>query len=118
ERLASDVFHYDPMVTVVVGLEVEQGHEVGVLQIETLSDAAQLDVLIAAHQLERHFLAAVADPVVNLTEPAGPDPPLEGITLQRPLSRTVSEPHMSTLTGVIGGWWLLVGEERTSPTTN
>src|SRR5262249_42354419 len=85
-----------PGVAAAVGLQVVQGDEVGVLQVEALGDAAELDVGVPArHQLQRHLLAAVADPVVDLAEAAAADAALDRVAVQRPLSRTVGEPHLS-----------------------
>ena len=93
ERLAGDVFHHDPVIAVGVGLEVVQADEVGVLEVQALGDAAQLDVEVAADQLEGDFLAAVADGEVDLAEAAAADAALEGVAVQGPLSGTVGELH-------------------------
>src|SRR5712692_1836538 len=49
-----------------------------------------------AHQLERHFFAAVADGVVHLAEAAPADATLQRVPVQNPLSRAVGEFHGST----------------------
>ena len=51
-----------------VGAEVVEVDEVGVLEVEALGDAAQFGVGVAAEELERDFLAAVADGEVDLAE--------------------------------------------------
>ena len=56
------------------------------LEVETLGHAAQLDLLIAAYQLERNLLAAVADCVIDFPKAAAADAALDGVAIQRPLS--------------------------------
>ena len=70
QRLAGDVFHDDPAVVLLVLADVVQGEQVGMLEIQAVRDAAQLDVEIAADQLQRHFLAGVADGEIDLAEAA------------------------------------------------
>src|SRR5262249_1006935 len=76
-----------------VGLEVVEAHEVGVLQVEALGDAAQLHLAVGPQHLEGHFLAAVADAEIHLAEAAPADAALQGVAVQRSLSRTVRELH-------------------------
>ena len=97
KRLAGDVFHDHPVIALGVGAQVVEADQVRVLEVEALGHAAQLDLEVAAaHQLEGHFLAAVADGVVHLAEAAAADAALQRVTVQRPLSRTVGELHRST----------------------
>ena len=79
------------MIALGVGAQVVEADEVGVLEVEALGDAAQLDVAVAAHQLEGDFLAAVADGEVDLAEAAAADAALERVAVQGPLSGTVGE---------------------------
>ena len=93
ERLAEDVLHDDPVLAAGVGAEVVEVDEIGVLEVEAVADAAQLGVGVAAEELERDFLAAVADGEVDLAEPALADAPLEGVAVERPLAGAVGELH-------------------------
>ena len=43
------------------------------LQVQALADAAELDVEVAADQLQRDFLAGVADGEIDFAEPAMAD---------------------------------------------
>src|SRR5581483_11534485 len=95
ERLAEDVLHHQPGVAVLVGLEVVDVDEVGVLEVEAVGDAAELDVRVTAEELQRHLLAAVGDGEVDLAEAALADPALDGVPVQRPLAGPVGEPHRS-----------------------
>ena len=54
------------------------------LQIEALRDAAELDVQIAANQLERDFLAGVARGEIDFAETAPADATLDRVALERP----------------------------------
>jgi hypothetical protein len=56
------------------------------LQVEALSDAAQLDLRVAAHQLEGDLFAAIADGEVNLAEAPSADAALQRETIQGSLS--------------------------------
>src|SRR5205823_2531859 len=97
QRLAANVFHHHPRVALGVGLQVVERDEIGVLQVEALRDAAQLDVVIgaAAQQLERDLLAAVADGEVDLAEAAAADAALQDVAVQRSLPGAVGELHTS-----------------------
>ena len=65
--------------------------EVGVLEVEAMGDAAELDVGVAAEELERDFLAAIGDGEVDLAEPALADAALDGVPIQRSLAGAVGE---------------------------
>ena len=73
------------------------------LEIQAMLDAAQLDVEIAPDQLQRHFLAAVADGEINLAESSPPHAPLDRIARQRPIAggklQTASKPGASRADG-------------------
>ena len=77
----------------LVGADVVEGDQVGVLQVEALRDAAELDVEIAADQLERDFLAGVAGGEVDFAEAAAADAALDRVALQRPRAAGVREFH-------------------------
>jgi hypothetical protein len=68
----------------VVGADVIQRNEIRVLQIEALRDAAELDIKVAANQLERDFLAGVAGGEVDFTEAAATYAALDRVAFQRP----------------------------------
>src|SRR5438876_640585 len=69
----------------------------GVFEVEALAHAAQFDFQVpTAHELEGYFLAAVTDRIVNFPEATAADAALQGIAIQRPLSRIVDELHRST----------------------
>ena len=70
ERLARDIFHDHPLVVELVAADVVEADQIRVLEIEALRDAAQLDVEIAADQLERDFLAGVAGGEIDFAETA------------------------------------------------
>ena len=93
ERFAEDVLHDDPLVAARVGAEVVEVDEVGVLEVEAVGDAAQFDVGVAAEELERDFLAAVADGEVDLAEPALADAALDRVAVERSLPGAVGELH-------------------------
>ena len=82
--------HWSPML---VGADVVQGDQVRVLQIEALRDAAELDVEVAADQLERDFLAGVAGGEIDFAEAAAPDAALDRVAVQRPRAAGVREFH-------------------------
>ena len=79
------------MSPLVVLADVVEAEQVGVLEVEALADAAELDVEIAADQLQGDFLAGVADGVVDLAEAALADAALDRVALQRPRAAGVSE---------------------------
>ena len=62
------------------------------LQVQALVDAAELDVQVAADQLQRDFLAGVAQGVVDFAEAALADAALDGVALQRPRAAGIEEP--------------------------
>ena len=86
EGLAGNVFHHNPVIALGIRFHVVKGDQVRMLEVQTLGHAAQLNLLIAAHQFERYFLAAVADSVVDFPEAAAADAALDRVTIQRPLS--------------------------------
>ena len=94
QRLAGHVFHHDPLVAVIVGLEIEQPDQVRMFQVQALADPAQFNVAVAAHQFQSDFFTAVADREIDLAEaPRGRRRGLEGVTVEGPLSGTVGEAH-------------------------
>src|SRR5262245_5373072 len=44
ERFTGDVFHHDPRFAVQVGFDVVKAHQVLMLEVQALADAAQLNV--------------------------------------------------------------------------
>ena len=73
--------HWSPMSSV---LDVVQRDQVRVLQVEALRDAAELDIQIAADELEGDFLAGVAGGEIDFAEAAPPDAALDRVAIQRP----------------------------------
>ena len=108
EALAGDVLHDDPVVAPLVLPDVVDRQQVGVLEVEALLDAAELDVEVAADQLQGDFLAGVAGGVVDLAEPAVADAALDRVAVQRPRPAGIGEPrHAGCRRGVVGplgGW--------------
>ena len=84
------ITHWSPISSVRMSYRRDQ---VRVLQVEALRDAAELDVEIAANQLERDFLAGVAGGEVDLAEAAAPDAALDRVAFQRPRAAGVGEFH-------------------------
>jgi hypothetical protein len=103
EALAGDIFHDDPVVAVGVVLDVENRHEVGMLQVEALRDAAKLDVKMLLEQLERHFFAAVGECVIDFAEASAMDGPLDRVAVERLRFRLKGEFHrLSTVSLGLG----------------
>ena len=82
--------HWSP---IVVGADVVEGDQVRVLEVQALRDAAQLDVEVAADELERDFLAGVAGGEVDLAEAAAADAALDRVAVQRPRAAGIGEFH-------------------------
>src|SRR5262249_12109887 len=93
ERFAGDVFHDHPVIALAIGAQVVEVHQVGVLEVQALSHAAQLDMVVAADQFEANFFPSIADGKVDLAKTATPDATLERVALERPLTGTVVELH-------------------------
>ena len=93
ERFAGDVLHDHPAVVVLVGADVVERDQVGVLQVEALGDAAELDLEVAADELEGHFLAGVADGEIHLAEAAAAHAALDRVAFQRARAAGVGEAH-------------------------
>ena len=62
---------------------VEQGNQVGVLQVQALRDAAKFNIEVAADQLQRDLFASIAHGIIDLAETAVADPALDRIAIQR-----------------------------------
>ena len=82
--------HWSP---IVVGSDVVERDQVGVLQIEALGNAAELDVEIAADELKCDFFAGVAGGEVDFAESAAPDAALDRVAIERPGASRMSEFH-------------------------
>jgi hypothetical protein len=72
---------------------VVQRDEVRVAEVQALGNAPQLDVKVLTEQLERDFLAAVADGVIDLTEPATLDGAFDRVSVERPGVGWIAEIH-------------------------
>ena len=81
------------MVAHLVRANVVEGDQVGVLQIEALRDAAELDFQVAANELERDFLAGVARGEIDLAEPAAADAAFDRVAIQRPRAAGIGKLH-------------------------
>ena len=92
QALAGDVLHDHPGVALVVLADVVEVQQVGVFQVEALADAAELDVQVAADQLQGDFLAGVAGGVVDFAEAALADAALDGVAGQRARAAGIDEP--------------------------
>ena len=68
----------------LVGLDVVEGDQVGVLQVEALRDAAELDIEVAADELEGDFFAGVAGGEIDFAETAPADAALDRVAIERP----------------------------------
>ena len=72
-------------------LDVVNRKQIRVLEVQALCDAADLDIEVAADELDGHFLACVADGVIHLAKAAMPDAPLDRIALQRARAARIRE---------------------------
>src|SRR5207248_11095273 len=82
------------VVVLGIGAEVVEGEQVGVLEVEALGHAPQFDVqVVAPNELQGHFLAAVAERVVDFAEPALADAALNRVPIEDPRARAVEELH-------------------------
>src|ERR1700736_2615456 len=66
------------------------------LEVQALAHAAQLDLEVAADQLQRHLFAAVAHAIIDLAKTASPNAPFQRVAVQGTLSGTVGELHRRT----------------------
>ena len=71
---------------VAILANVVQREQIGMLEIQTMLHAAQLDVEIPPDQLQGHFLAAVADGEINLAKSPPSHAALDGVARQRPIA--------------------------------
>src|SRR5215510_1622507 len=93
EALPGHVFHDDPGVVVLRRKDVVDADEMGVLEVQALADAAQLDVEVLLHQLESHFLAAVGDRQKDLAEAAPAEAAPDRVLLDRLRTGSIGEFH-------------------------
>ena len=102
-----------PFALIIV-LDVKQGDQVGVFQIQALADTAQLDVQVALDAFQGDFFAGIAGGEVDLAEPADADASLDRVAVQRARSRCVYELHRtgSRLKGRLPGGSLPRGDHR------
>ena len=68
-------------------------------QVEALADAAQLDVEVAADELQRHFFAGVAGGIVDFAEAALADASLDGVAGQGACAGGKQVPHWRRRSG-------------------
>src|SRR5262249_39729901 len=81
EALPGHVFHDDPGVVVLCLEDVVDEDEMGVLEVQALTDAAALHAEAVLHQLECDFLAAVGNRQIDFAEAA----PAEAVPNRVPL---------------------------------
>ena len=74
--------------------------QVGVFQIETLLDAAQLDIKIALNSLEGHFLAGIARGEIDFTKSSNSNAAFDRVSVQRGCAGCIVKLHRA------GGWLL------------
>ena|SRR5438128_1465680 len=91
ERRAGDVFHDDEGNAVGIVADVEDRDQVGAFEVHALADAAQLDLLVALDDFQRHFAAAVADGVINLAKSAASHAALDRVAIERTIAMFVSK---------------------------
>ena len=90
---ASHVFHHDPALAVVVDLDVPQVNQIGVLEVQTLADAAELDFQIASDSLEGDLFTRVADRKIDLPEAAYAQAAFDRVPLQGGRTTGERKPH-------------------------
>ncbi len=103
ERFAVDQLHDDPAVVLIVLADIVQGHQMGVLQVQAVRDAAELDVQVAADQLQGDFFAGIADGEIDLAESPAADAPLDRIALERPGAGGIEEAGLGPAQRRAGG---------------
>src|SRR5215471_2396381 len=87
------VLHDDPGVVARRLEDVEDDDEMGVLEVEALADAAQLDVEVLLHQLESHFLAGVGNRQIDLAEATSAEAAPNRVPLDRLGTGSIGEFH-------------------------
>ena len=83
EAITGDILHDNPVVAIGVCADIENCHQVRVLQVQALRDAAEFDFEVVVEQLQRDFLAGVAERVVDLAEATAMNGPLDGVAIKR-----------------------------------
>ena len=63
------------------------------LEVQALRDAAELDLQVAANELERDLFAGVADGEIDLAEPAAADAALDRVPFERPRTAGIRKLH-------------------------
>jgi len=84
-----DVFHHDPGFPLFVVTDVKEVDEIGVLEIQALADAPELDFEVPLNVLEGDFLAGIAGGEIDFAEATFADAPFDGVPLER--ARTTGE---------------------------
>ena len=67
----------------LVFADVENGDQVGMLEIHALRDAAQFHFQVVLQQLQGDFLARIAQRVVHLSKPATMNGTFDRVTVER-----------------------------------
>ena len=83
QALPAHILHHNPVIPLRILTDVEDRHQIGVLQIQTLRNSTQLHFQIVVQQFERDFLARIGDRIVDLAEPAAMNRTLDRDAFQR-----------------------------------
>src|SRR5206468_1527633 len=83
----------DPGVAQVVVLDVVQVDQIGMLEIEALAHAAQLNFQVPLDVLESQLFAGIAGGEINLAKPAAADTPLDDKAVERPRAAGILKLH-------------------------
>ena len=85
------ILHDDPVIALVIGLDVVKGNEVLVFQVDALLHAAQFDLGIATNEFKRNFLARFGNSVVDFAETALTNATLDDIAAERSVAGRIDE---------------------------
>ena len=100
QTLPAHIFHHNPVIPFRILTNVEDRHQVRVLQVQTLRNSPQLHFQIVVQQFERDFLARICDRIVDLAEPAAMNRTLDRDAIQGSCVWSECELHESSvLTG-------------------
>ena len=69
QRRPLHILHHDEVLALGVLLDIEYRHQVRAFEVHAMGDAAQLDRGVVAQILQRDLTPAVADRVIDLSEP-------------------------------------------------
>jgi len=95
QTVARNILHHHPSLPFVVVLDVKQRHQIRMLEVDALRDAADFDVHVPLDAFDGQFLAGVAEREIDFAESAHADSSLDGVSIKRPGSGRVGELHTS-----------------------